>query len=427
MHQARPHFTRHVVVAITACWLAWSQAAAKAFDVAPWSMPETAASAAQPDLANTSRGDWLLSWVEKHDDGLHALRFSRFEFAAAEPAGVAGRWQTPITIASGRDWFVNWADTPHLLALDDGTLWAHWLRRNGKGIHDYGIALVRSDDDGRTWSAPIRVEPDGAKNDYGFVSMWQHARGELGLAWLDSRQKPVAHDAAHGHDHAGAPMMLRAAVFDSRGKRGLEWPLDASTCDCCTTSSALTARGPVLVYRGRSAGEIRDTRLVRFDGKHWSQPVSVHDDGWHFAGCPVNGPAVAARGNEVWVAWYTEADGKPSLRLGRSRDTGDTFTAPIAIAEGDGMLGRAAVAIDKDVVWLAWLAERDVDSQGQHLWLARIDARSGAITSKQRIADISARGRASGLPRMQVRDGVAGLVWTDVVDGKSILRGIIVR
>ena len=29
-------------------------------------------------------------------------------------------------------------------------------------------------------------------------------------------------------------------------------------CDCCQTDAALTARGPLLVYRGRTPDEIRD-------------------------------------------------------------------------------------------------------------------------------------------------------------------------
>jgi hypothetical protein len=150
-------------------------------------------------------------------------------------------------------------------------------------------------------------------------------------------------------------------------------------------------------------------------------------DGWKFAGCPVNGPAVAARGDAVWVVWYTEADGKPSLRLARSIDSGDTFAVPIAMAEGEGVLGRAVLAIDAKEVWLAWLEERDGGRDGQQLWLARIDAQSAKIIDRQVVAELAARGRASGLPRLQVRDGRAKLVWTDIVDGAPVLRGATIR
>jgi hypothetical protein len=421
MRGARVHFA----VGALAVWLATPMPADASFVVESWPMPVMSAPSAQPDLVATADGDWLLAWTEKHADDEHALRIARSR------ATGAGTWDAPRTIAAGNDWFVNWADTPHVIAHDDGTLWAHWLRRNGSGTYDYGIALVRSADGGTTWSRPIRVEPQGAKNDYGFVSMWAHAPGTLGIAWLDSRQKPAPSSGGHAaHDHGGhgdARMMLRAATFSAHGKRNLEWPLDASTCDCCTTSVASTARGPVVVYRGRGDGEIRDTRLVRFEDGRWTPPRDVHVDGWKFAGCPVNGPAVAARGDAVWVVWYTEADGKPSLRLARSIDSGDTFTAPIAMAEGEGVLGRAVLAIDAKEVWLAWLEERDGGRDGQQLWLARIDAQSAKIIDRQVVAELAARGRASGLPRLQVRDGRAKLVWTDIVDGAPVLRGATIR
>ena len=30
----------------------------------------------------------------------------------------------------------------------------------------------------------------------------------------------------------------------------------------------------------------------------WTAPATVFSDGWHIPGCPTNGPAVAARGEE---------------------------------------------------------------------------------------------------------------------------------
>lgn len=406
---------------------------AAAMDVQSWPLPSEAAPASQPDFVATASGDLLLSWIEKDGDRGHRLRFSRYprvNDTVSTAGGVLPQptWQAARSIASGSDWFVNWADIPHLIELPDRSLWAHWLRRNPGGIANYGIALTRSADAGETWSAPIRVEPDGASNDYGFVSLWPRSRDQLGIAWLDSRQKPTSGDAhAHDHDMPGGPaMMLRAAVFDTRGRRRIEWPLDLSTCDCCPTAMAQTDRGPVLVYRGRAPGEIRDTRLLRFDGKAWSKAVTVHADGWKFAGCPVNGPAVTARGTAVWVAWYTEADGQPSLRLARSRDAGDRFDTPLRVAEGRAVLGRVALAMDAQRVWVAWLAEQGGDG-GQELWLARFDAATGREQDRQRVALLTTRGRASGMPKLQLYGDSARLVWTDVIDGKSHLHGLQVR
>ena len=70
----------------------------------------------------------------------------------------------------------------------------------------------------------------------------------------------------------------------------------------------MTAEGPVVVYRDRSEAEkeIRDISIVRLKGKKWSAPRPVFQDGWRLNGCPVNGPAVAAAGRRVAVAWFRE-------------------------------------------------------------------------------------------------------------------------
>src|SRR5690606_40868449 len=62
-------------------------------------------------------------------------------------------------------------------------------------------------------------------------------------------------------------------------------------CDCCQTSVALTSRGPLLFYRGRSPDEVRDVLVSRLEGNVWTAPRRVHADDWVVGGCPVNGPS----------------------------------------------------------------------------------------------------------------------------------------
>lgn len=386
-----------------------------------WTLPAPAG-AAQPDLVVAPDGHLLLSWIEAVADEDHRLRL-----ASTMPGAAAPAWSEPRTVATGNDWFVNWADTPHVYALPDGSLWAHWLHSTGPSRMDYGIALVRSGDGGSTWSAPQPVHPH-TRGDHGFVTFWAQADDRLGIAWLDSRQKAAAvtdGDAHDGHHAEGGPaMMLRAAVHGPQGAQETEWPLDASTCDCCTTASAMTDRGAVVVYRGRDPHEIRDTRLVRFDGAAWTAPRDVHADGWRFPGCPVNGPVVVADRNRVWVAWYTEADGVPELRAARSDDAGDRFGAPVTLAKGPQVLGRVVLAHGGDRLLAAWLEETSPTSQ--RLVLGRYDA-DWTRGERIEVAEVGARGRASGLPRLQWSGEAAWLVWTDVRDGAPVLRGATVR
>lgn len=380
-------------------------------------LPPIARGGANPDLVLAPSGGLLLSWVESREQGGHRLMLAR----TMEPSAADMQWRVG-PIAEGDDWFVNWADTPHVWALPDGSLWAHWLRSTGPGRMDYGIDLVRSSDGGQQWTAPRLVNQPGVLSDHGFVSFWAQSDDQLGIAWLDSRQKAAhaARDHADPHAHStGGRMMLRAATFGADVAPLVEWPLDTSTCDCCPTRSAMTSRGPVVVYRGRDADEVRDMRLVRLEDGAWTRPRTVHDDGWKIPGCPVNGPAVEARKKDVWVAWYTEVGGAPSVRVAHSADAGDHFSAPVELSKGASTLGRVAMAIHGDEILVVWLEEA---GEGQRLVLARM-GRDLRGVRQEVVATLRARGRASGIPRL-VADGTnAWVVWVDVEGGRPQLQG----
>lgn len=382
-----------------------------ALHVTDWPLPITGGATA-PDLHLAPDGRLLLSWISTQPGRRDAVQYAA--------NGSDGQWQSaPKTIAVGTALFTNWADTPHITATPDGALWVHWLQKSTDAQYAYDIAMSTSRDDGMHWSAPFSPHDDGTASEHGFVSMWPAAHDTLGIAWLDGRN--MATGAGKGHaGHGGGAMTLRAATYDPRMQRGNDAELDAMTCDCCQTDVAMTASGPLLVYRGRDHGEIRDILATRFDGKAWTRAHKVHDDQWKMPACPVNGPAVAARDNSAVVAWYTEAGEQPSLKLARSTDAGATFAAPIEIDRGSALLGRVDVAFDGQQVVLAWLRE---DATGQSLQLARYNPDLSKQLQRLEVAKLQGRGRATGFPKLALRDGIAHLAWTDVVDGRPQLRG----
>ena len=67
---------------------------------------DAAAGSAQPHIARAPDGTMVLSWLEPDGDGV-ALRYATL--------GAKG-WQRQGTVATGSDWFVNWADFPSLAA-----------------------------------------------------------------------------------------------------------------------------------------------------------------------------------------------------------------------------------------------------------------------------------------------------------------------
>ncbi|WP_165971269.1 sialidase family protein [Luteimonas terrae] len=387
--------------------------------VVEWALPATTPGSASPDLVAGPGGQLLLSWVNSREGRRHVFQFSRFDTAEQ-------RWRNaPTTIAIGNRMFVNWADTPHVLPTADGALWAHWLQKNGDAPYAYDVALVRSRDGGSNWGAYTVPHDDGTQTEHGFVSMWPQGDG-IGIAWLDGRNTVGASHEGHEADHdahtGGRPMTLRAAQFDAGLARVREQEIDASVCDCCQTAAAVTAKGPLVVYRGRTEGEVRDIMVTRLEGEGWTTPAAVHADNWVMPACPVNGPDVAAQQAGVVVGWYSAQSGTPQVQIAHSMDAGDSFAAPIVLDRDATVQGRVAVALDERQAWALWMRE---DAAGtQSLWLSRRSPDLVTEYERLEVAQPQGRGRGTGFPQMQVLGGQAYIVWTDVVDGAPQLRGV---
>lgn len=389
-------------------------AAAAPAVISPWPLPANSA-AAQPSLSRGQDGSLNLSWIERTGNG-HRLQFARFS---------KGRWSTVRTIAEGENWFVNWADFPSTSQLPDGTLWAHNLVKSAKGTYAYDVVLYRSGDGGATWSAPIRVNDDGTPTEHGFATLWPWSKSELALAWLDGRNTGAAqgHESHAGHNAGGNAMTLRTAVFDRNGRKRNETQLDARTCDCCQTDAAVTDKGPVIIYRDRDPEEIRDIFVARHVDGQWQSPKPVAADHWRMPACPVNGPALAAHGQSVWAAWYTGSGNIPKVRLAYSGDSGAAFAPARTVRSGAAVQGRVELAADRQGAWLLWTEE---DKQ-QSLWLSRLGQSAEPLSAPIRLAALSGRGRGTGFARMQQTSHGLYVVWTDVIDGRPMLRGAHVK
>ncbi len=374
-----------------------------------WVLPAAAGSSA-PDLSVAPDGRLLLSWINRTEGRRNALQFGSYT--------NKGGWQSqPRTVAVGNSLMVNWADTPHMRGTPDGALWMQWLQNDATGPAAYDTVLARSRDGGITWNQITRVNNDGKAAEHGFAAMWAEGEDAVGVAWLDGRDKAPGH--GDEHQVAGA-MQLRQLDFDLDLQRGTDTVLDASVCDCCQTDTAMTTKGPLVVYRDRSDDDIRDIAVVRRTAGTWGAPVSVHADGWKIAGCPVNGPAIAAKGNDAVVGWYSEAGDKPALRLARTTDAGDTFAAPVLVDSGKQVLGRVDVAMEATQAWVTWLREAD---GVQTLMLARYTPDLSRELQRMEIATLKGRGYATGSPRLAVDSTAAWLVWTDVIKGVAHLQG----
>ena len=370
--------------------------------------PAAVTSLANPSAANSvgpqltvSRKGVLLSWIEQAE-GRATLKFAE---------RTTSGWSPARTVASGTDWFVNWADVPSVVRLADGTLAAHWLQKSGADSYAYDVRLSYSKDDGRTWASSFTPHADGTKTEHGFASLFQMpGNGGLGLVWLDGRNMQPGHG-----EHGGGDMSLRFAAYDRTWKQVQESALDLKVCECCPTSVAVSGDGPIAVYRNRADGEIRDIHVTRLAGGKWTEPAPVAREDWQFPACPVNGPSVSARGSHVAVAWFQAKDGQPKAFVAFSSDAGRSFGKPIRL-DSEGTLGRVDVEILDDGSAVA--AYIDLTGNRAEFRVRHVTP-DGILSAPISIAAL-ANNRSSGYPRMALAGNELMFAWVDRDDGSRV-------
>ncbi len=347
------------------------------------------ATSAQPNLVVDGAGGAVLSWLEV--DGPHTV----LKAAVLENEN----WVNVRDVTGGKDWFVNWADFPSVVPIDEEHWVAHWLVRNRDAPFAYDVFVSTSTDAGVSWSAGRLLHDDGTASEHGFVSIVPGPAG-ADVIWLDGRD--IANETRT------KSMTLRIATLASTGSILNGGVVDGRVCDCCSTDAVRTNKGVVIVYRDRSADEIRDISIVRDVGGRWSIPRRVARDGWRIDGCPVNGPAVDAKGEMVVVAWPTGVGDDARVRFARSIDAGVSFPDVIDIDDVNPV-GRVDVVLLGDGrAVVSWMRRREGDAALSFRTVG-VDGELGRVHD---IASMSAE-RAAGFPQMISVENRLVFAWTD--------------
>lgn len=345
-----------------------------------------------PDLVTQPDGTVVLSWVLATDeDTAGQVQIAR---------RVDNQWTPPITVVEHPRLLANWADPPRLGVARSGELRLSWSRGDERERFGQQIQLLEGNAEGLAWSESYSPHAGQPAAEYGFVSLGSGDAFRQ-VIWLDGRETV---DGGNGN------MQLRTAEWGAEDQ-----VLDSDVCSCCQTAMTVTDEGILLAYRDHSATEIRDIAVIRQTSSGWSESMIVHDDRWKIAGCPVNGPALAADGQRVALAWFTQALDQPRVKLALSEDGGRTFDEPIVLPDDDP-LGRVSVQLlPEGQVVVVWL--RRGSSNGE-IVMGGLDADGHALPI-QRLGEASPQ-RRSGFPRTTVVGNGIVAAWT--ISGREALR-----
>ena len=175
-----------------------------------------------------------------------------------------------------------------------------------------------------------------------------------------------------------------------------------------------------LAFRDRTTSEVRDIVVRRLTEDGWQPAVALAPDNWVIEACPINGPAIAARDDQVAVAWFSAADNRPLVNLVRSSDGGRTFGDAIEV-DAAGSFGHVDVAaLANGETAVSWLR-----TEGDGLALTvRLISSSGEPGEPIAVAFIDAA-RPLDFPQMVFDGRQLTFGWTDFGDIQRVKTAVV--
>lgn len=278
-------------------------------------------------------------------------------------------WTKPVRVDGGRPAYRFGPGDARVVAEGDA-VYALWVRP-GKGPHDSGpLAVARSTDGGWSW-APAASPSEGTPFGRRFPALTVSA-GVLHAVWLD---------------RAGKSKVLASRSSDGARTWSSPVTLDPDACECCWNSAATARDGAVYaLYRGKNPRDM-DAVVSRDGGKTWSKPAPAGPFGWGFNGCPHVGGALAVTDGGVHALVWTGKEDKAGLYVFPSRD-GRTWGSSVKLGgPGAKHADLAASGARLAAVWDDGGEIWSSVSAGEKNWLKpRRLSREGARASHPRVA-----------------------------------------
>jgi hypothetical protein len=271
---------------------------------------------------------------------------------------------------------------------------------------------ARSSDNGASFTRPRPLTADTTSQR--FENMAIDPAGRVFAAWLDKRN--VAPAIAAGRPYPGAALAY-AWSDDGAAFGNTSIALD-NTCECCRLGIAFAGPGrPVIAFRNIFEGSIRDHAAVTFKDATTPGPrrrVSIDD--WKLEACPHQGPSLAiAPDGSQHVAWFTDGAARKGLFYARADSADAAFGTPRALSSPDRQPARPSLLASGPALHLVW---KEFDgTRALVRWQVSHD--SGRTWSAQRtVADTD---DASDHPLLVAHAGRAYLSWLTKTQGYRLI------
>jgi hypothetical protein len=293
--------------------------------------------------------------------------------SVAHSADLGRTFSTPVAV-NPKPLDLDWGpDSRPSIAVDraDRVFVAFARFRNSK--FDGEVLFSRSLDGGNSFATPTPItnNPESQR----FQTLALDADGSLFAAWLDKRDRVPA--MARGEKYVGAGLAF-AWSTDHGASFSAATIAQDNTCECCRLGAGFAGPGrPVIAFRNVFGGTVRDHAVTTFLNPQKPGPIyRISVDDWKIDACPHQGPTLAITPNGTYhVAWFTEGSVRQGLFYASSSDGGRSFTQPMPIGDPKRNPARPYLLSADQALWLVW-KEFDGQSTTVSLMKSRDDGQT---------------------------------------------------
>jgi hypothetical protein len=227
------------------------------------------------------------------NDGTTYVAFGRAEaiyVTRADPDAIT--FSEPVKVGELPKLALGMRRGPRIAILDQAVITSAISHEDGN------LYSWRSDDQGRTWSRPHRINTVPKSAVEGMHGLASDNRTRAAAVWLDLRSGKTEIWSSVSED-AGRTWAPNTRVYRSP---------DLTVCECCHPSIVWTPAGEIVVMWRNWLDGNRDLFTARSvdGGKSFTAAAKVGTGTWKLHACPMDGGSVAADGREVAYTWRRE-------------------------------------------------------------------------------------------------------------------------
>lgn len=211
------------------------------------------------------------------------------------------------------------------------------------------------------WSKAVTINDDGAEASHGFQGAAVGPDGTIYAGWLDMRGR------SQSENYTGSGSAVYVSISKDGGKTfSKNVQVARDVCPCCRVSFGFAKGQVVVAWRGIEAGDMRDIWIASSSdsGATWGKQRLAVRDGWKIKGCPHVGPSIATLNGVLYMAWFSEAGGKPAILMADSADGGKTWLHRASVSTGTTDPTHPQLAEGEDRIGLVFQAREGAKGAG---------------------------------------------------------------